>query len=73
MRPPAGSRASKLVDLDLPVVVFVPVALPVPLVSSASSSSLLSPVSVAVGCSELRDGCVLVEASEALSESNVYH
>jgi hypothetical protein len=85
VRPPAGNRASKLVDLEPLPVVFVPdcfpVALAFPVVDLSSSllsplcvASLLSPLCVAVGLSEVFAACVLDGASEeALSESGNHH
>lgn len=80
MRPPAGNRASKLVDLDpFPVVLepegfFVPLAVsfavlealsPLLLLSLLLSSLLLlSPVAVGFAAADVRAGCVLAGASE---------
>lgn len=80
MRPPAGRRASKLVDFEpLPVVLeplgfWVPLAVsfavPEDLLSSlllSLLSLLLSPVSVGLSAADVFAGCVLAGASEALS------
>lgn len=81
VRPPAGRRASKLVDFEpLPVVLeplgfWVPLAVsfavPEDLLSSLLLLSLLSlllpPVSVGLSAADVFAGCVLAGASEALS------
>jgi hypothetical protein len=79
VRPPAGNRASKLVDLEpFPVVLepegfFVPLAVsfavlealsPLLLLSLLSSLLLLSPVAVGFAAVDVFAGCVLAGASE---------
>lgn len=80
MRPPAGNRASKLVDLEpFPVVLepegfFVPLAVSFAVLEALSplllllslllSLLLLSPVAVGFAAADVRAGCVLAGASE---------
>lgn len=73
MRPPAGNRASKLVDFEPLPVVLEPEGFCVPLVVSFTVlevlspllllSLLLSPVEVGLAA-DVRAGCVLAGASE---------
>jgi hypothetical protein len=75
VRPPAGNRASKLVDLEpFPVVLepegfFVPLAVSFAVLEALSpllllSLLLLSPVAVGFAAADVFAGCVLAGASE---------